>query len=85
MGIVSDEFARARADKHVARPMRPKQPTYGPPIHLRPASHLWGIKLPGMFDKDRKELYFQLGKLSRPEIEAGLARFRRIAREVNFS
>lgn len=37
MGIVSDEFARARADRWVPKhPRRPKQPTYCRPFVVAP-------------------------------------------------
>lgn len=86
MGLVSDEFARARADKWTPRPMREKQPKYNAPIIQRPAAELWRIAadLPRDRIKEVKAFYHRLGKMSRPQIEAGLARFQRIARYATY-
>lgn len=86
MGIVSNEFARARADRWIARQLRPKQPKYGPPIIQRPAKTLFetAARLPRDMQKDVKGFYFMLGKLDRSDIEYGLFIFDRKARFVNY-
>lgn len=85
MGLVSDAFARAREEKWVARPLR-KEMDYGPPITQHPAAALWeaAAQLPKDMQKEVKEFYFQLGKLDRPAIEAGLHIFQRRTLYVNY-